>query len=73
MTTSIVVALAGKDAIPLILGANIGTCVTALIASINTRLSARRTAIAHLFFNIPFLSLFTRLVSLTSSHTARQE
>ncbi|MCX7845212.1 MAG: Na/Pi symporter [Dictyoglomaceae bacterium] len=85
VTTSVVVALAGKDviplpsAIPLILGANIGTCVTALIASINTRLSARRTAIAHLFFNIigvilifPFLSLFTRLVSLTSSDTARQ-
>lgn len=85
VTTSIVVALAGKDAIPLfsaiplILGANIGTCVTALLASINTSLSARRTAIAHLFFNIvgvilifPFLSPFTKLVSLTSSDTARQ-
>lgn len=85
VTTSIVVALAGKDAIPLssaiplILGANIGTCITALLASINTRLSARRTAVAHLFFNVvgvillfPFLSFFTKLISLTSSDTARQ-
>jgi len=85
VTTSIVVALAGKDAIslssaiPLILGANIGTCVTALLASINTRLSARRTAVAHLFFNVvgvilifPFLPYFTKLVSLTSSDPARQ-
>jgi Na+/phosphate symporter len=58
VTTSIVVALATKGAIdlssavPIILGANIGTCVTALIASIGTNISAKRTALAHLFFYV---------------------
>jgi phosphate:Na+ symporter len=57
-TTSIVVALGSQGlmtfsaAIPLVLGANIGTTVTTLLASIGTRLSARRTAVAHLLFNV---------------------
>ena len=85
VTTSIVVALAAKGAIdlssavPIILGANIGTCVTALIASIGTNISAKRTALAHLFFNVigvvlifPFLNLFEKVVSITSSDVARQ-
>jgi phosphate:Na+ symporter len=37
---------------PLIIGANIGTCVTGLLASIGTSVGARRIAIAHLIFNI---------------------
>lgn len=85
VTTSIVVALASKGAIelysavPVILGANIGTCVTAMLASIGTGISAKRAALAHLFFNVigvvlifPFLSPFEKLVSLTSSDVARQ-
>jgi|UniRef100_A0A7C3WLB1 phosphate:Na+ symporter len=85
VTTSIVVALAAKGAIdlssavPIILGANIGTCVTALIASIGTNISAKRTALAHLFFNVigvvlifPFLNFFEKVVSITSSDVARQ-
>jgi len=39
-------------AVPLVLGANVGTTVTALLASIGTKLSARRTAVAHLLFNL---------------------
>jgi len=38
--------------IPLILGAQIGTCITALLSSIGTNADARRGAIAHLYFNI---------------------
>lgn len=38
--------------IPFILGAQIGTCITALIGSIGTNAEARRGAIAHLYFNI---------------------
>lgn len=85
VTTSIVVALASKgavelySAVPVILGANIGTCVTAMLASIGTGISAKRAALAHLFFNVigvvlifPFLSPFEKLVSLTSSDVARQ-
>lgn len=39
-------------AIPIIMGQNIGTCVTALISSVGTNKNARRTAVVHLFFNI---------------------
>ena len=39
-------------AIPIIMGQNIGTCVTALISSIGATKNARRTAMVHLYFNI---------------------
>lgn len=39
-------------AFPIILGQNIGTCVTALISSIGTSNNAKRAAFAHLYFNI---------------------
>lgn len=48
--------------IPIIMGQNIGTCVTALISSIGTSKNARRVAIMHITFNVigtvVFLSLF---------------
>ena len=39
-------------AIPLVLGANIGTCVTALISSIGTNKNAKRVVIMHFFVNV---------------------
>ena len=39
-------------AIPVILGQNIGTCVTALLSSIGTNKNARRAALIHLYFNV---------------------
>ena len=49
-------------AIPVILGQNIGTCVTAMMGSIGANKNARRTAMVHLYFNIMgtliFLVLF---------------
>ena len=39
-------------AIPIIMGQNIGTCVTALLSSIGASRNARRTAFVHLYFNI---------------------
>ena len=39
-------------AIPIIMGQNIGTCVTALISSVGTNRNARRASIVHLSFNI---------------------
>ena len=66
-------------ALPLLLGADIGTCVTVMIASIGARLSAKRAAISHLLFNVlgvivifPFLPLFVSLVPLTASDIPRQ-
>ncbi len=40
------------NALPIILGQNIGTCVTAMLSSIGTNKNARRTAVVHLAFNI---------------------
>ncbi len=40
------------NAVPIIMGQNIGTCVTALLSSIGTNKNARRAAIVHLCFNI---------------------
>jgi len=52
-------------AIPIIMGQNIGTCVTALLSSIGTNKNARRAAVVHLSFNVLgtviWLSIFTAL------------
>ena len=39
-------------AFPIIMGQNIGTCITALISSVGTNKNARRASILHLLFNI---------------------
>lgn len=39
-------------AIPIIMGQNIGTCITALLSSVGTNKNARRTALVHLSFNV---------------------
>jgi phosphate:Na+ symporter len=40
------------SAIPIIMGQNIGTCITAMLSSIGANKNARRAAIAHLYFNL---------------------
>lgn len=45
-------AVTYSSAIPIIMGQNIGTCVTAMISSIGANKNARRTAIVHLYFNL---------------------
>lgn len=84
-TTGLVVTLAAQGLIDLnasvaiVLGSNIGTTVTAMLASIGTQLTARRAAIAHLMFNIFGVTLFmllfhpfTTFVATTHSDLARQ-
>ena len=62
--TGIVIVLAQQglltlDAgIPLIMGANIGTCITAGLASIGTIRGAKRVAIAHVLFNVGGVFIF---------------
>ena len=55
-------------AIPIIMGQNIGTCVTALLSSVGTNKNARRAALVHLSFNVigtvVWLSVFTILKSV---------
>lgn len=57
-----------KIALPILLGQNIGSCVTALISSIGANKAAKRVAIVHLYFNligtVVFLSLFYLVTAL---------
>lgn len=54
-------------AIPLIMGQNIGTCVTAFISSIGVNKNAKRVAFVHLFFNLIGTSLFLSLFYLADA------
>ncbi|MEX2222605.1 MAG: Na/Pi cotransporter family protein [Candidatus Rokuibacteriota bacterium] len=66
-------------AIPVVLGANIGTCATALAASLRSSSDARRVAVAHIAFKVlgvalvfPFVAPLTVLVAQTAGDVARQ-
>lgn len=76
-------AHAGKIDLPagasLLIGADIGTCVTALLAGAGGGISAKRVAYAHLFFNLvsaalvlPVFPMFLRLAAFTSAELPRQ-
>ena len=58
-------AITFGNAVPMIMGQNIGSCTTALLSSIGANKSARRTAMVHLYFNVigsvVFLVLFYTL------------
>lgn len=45
-------------AVPIIMGQNIGTCVTAMISSVGASKNAKRTALVHLYFNIIGTAIF---------------
>ena len=45
-------------AIPIILGQNIGTCITAMMGAIGANRNARRTALVHLLFNVVGVTIF---------------
>ena len=52
-------AVSFGTAIPIIMGQNIGTCVTALLSSIGASKNARRASLIHLYFNLVGTLLFT--------------
>lgn len=66
--TGIVIIMVGEGALTLesamfiVLGSNIGTCITALIASFGTGVNARRTAIMHLSFKVVGMIVFTTIL-----------
>ena len=49
------------SAIPIILGQNIGTCITAILGSVGANRNARRTAMVHLLFNVVGVTIFVIL------------
>lgn len=70
-SVGILQALAATGMIPLssavyvLFGQNIGTCITAVLASIGTKVNARRTTIIHLMFNIIGTTIFTIICMTT--------
>lgn len=56
--------IAFDSAVFVLFGQNIGTCITAVLASIGTNRSAKRTTIIHLLFNIIGTAIFTTLCLL---------
>ena len=54
-----------SSAVFVLFGQNIGTCITAVLASIGTSRNARRSTIIHLMFNIIGTSVFTLICVLT--------
>ncbi|UMZ75123.1 Na/Pi cotransporter family protein [Natranaerofaba carboxydovora] len=68
-----------ESGLALIMGTNIGTCATTLIAGIGANLSAKRTATAHITFNLIgtlffllILPVFSDLVQMTADTVPRQ-
>ena len=57
-------AISFSSSVFILFGQNIGTCITAVLASIGTSLSAKRATIIHLMFNIIGTVLFTILCIL---------
>jgi phosphate:Na+ symporter len=71
--------LALDGAVAIVLGANIGTCATALMAAIGASAEAKRVASAHIAFKLlgaalvfPLIGPFTALVAMTAADPARQ-
>lgn len=71
--------LTTEAAVPIVLGANLGTCVSAMISSIGAPVDAKRVALAHVLFKtlgvviiLPFVSFFAGLVGDVGGTLARQ-
>ncbi len=66
--TGVVITMVGTNVLPLelalfiVLGANIGTCVTALLASAGANANSKRVALIHFTFNVIGTVLFTALL-----------
>ncbi len=56
-----------SSALPIIMGQNIGTCVTALISSIGANKNAKRAAFVHLYFNVIGTTIFMIVVYLLNA------
>jgi len=84
-TIGVAIALSGDGLLPLpaavaiVLGANVGTCATALAASIGANADAKRVAVAHIAFKVlgvilifPFIGPFAAWVVTTAGDPGRQ-
>lgn len=73
-SVGILQALAATGMIPLssavyvLFGQNIGTCITAVLASIGMKVNAKRTTVIHLMFNIIGTAIFTTICVVTPAY-----
>lgn len=83
--TGIVMLLSGQELLPLttaiaiVMGNNIGTCFTAVLASLSSSAAGKRVALAHVVLNVagvviflPLLPAFASLVTMTADSLSRQ-
>lgn len=56
-----------ENAVPLIMGANIGTTATALVAMFNMDIAAKKTALCHFLFNVGGVALFLPVLLIFGS------
>lgn len=74
-STGVVITMVGSGVMPLdlalfiILGANIGTCVTALLASFGANVNAKRVAFIHFAFNVIGSVVFATIIWIFRSQT----
>lgn len=84
-TAGVIIALSHQGlmtlpmATAMVLGSNIGTCITGILAAIGSSPAAKRVAAAHVLLNIvgvlicfPLISPFSQLVAMTASNLPRQ-
>ena len=84
-TIGLLIVLTSQDlltlsaALPMILGANVGTCALAMFSSLGAPIEAKRVAIAHTLFKVtgvllvfPLLGPFEELIQLTATTLPRQ-
>lgn len=84
-TTGLVIAFASQSimglpaALAVIVGANLGTCFTVILASVGANITAKRAALSHVLFNtfgvllfIIFRNPFIKTIMFTSDTVARQ-
>lgn len=64
---SVTGAFSYGSVIPIIMGQNIGTCVTAMISAVGANKGARRTAFVHLYFNVIGSVVFLILYSVMNA------
>ena len=75
--TGVVITMVGTGVLPLdlalfiVLGANIGTCVTALLASVGANANSKRVALIHFTFNVIGTVFFTAIVWIFKDHMIR--
>ena len=75
--TGLIITLVSQQVLPvesglyIVLGTNIGTCITAIIASIGTSTNAKRAALIHLTFNLIGTVIFSLLLVFLNKYFVR--